>query len=241
LEKESFETLCIDLKGLGENKAGTGDCEKKSLAKEALALISIRRPQVRSFAVIGHDWGGSIAIAMAALSPKRVSKIIVEDEIPPGISAPLRGKSLTHYSSWHGAFHRVAHLPERLIAGNEDPYLNYFLNLRFDPKSLRAADRKYYISCYRGLKKTRSSLAYYRCSHADSRFFAALTRNKIKTPALAIYGDCGMGSAVVDSLSLFCQRPSSAGITNCGHYPAEERPLVFNKIVRTFLGRSRHD
>ena len=235
LDSAGFECVSIDLKGLGESVTNDFRFEKEVLARELLEIVSGIRPKTKRFAVIGHDWGGSIAIAMAALAPGRVSHLIIEDEIPPGIPAPLRGKSLNHYSTWHGGFHRVPGLPEKLIHGRENHYLNYFLDLRFNRKSLNKRDRKLYLDCYRSSKKTGTTLAYYRSFQEDSRFFGALMKQKIEIPVLALWGKYGMGPAVGDSLDQICSRATGIEMNKSGHYPAEEEPKKFQAAVLRYL------
>jgi epoxide hydrolase 4 len=55
----------------------------KHLVRDMLALadqLSADRP----FAVVGHDWGGSVAYAMAIAAPRRVAKLAVINGVHPG-------------------------------------------------------------------------------------------------------------------------------------------------------------
>lgn len=238
LETAGYETLCIDLKGLGESSASDASFEKEQLAKEVWGVIHQIKPQNKKTAIVGHDWGGSVAIAMAALKSDSVTHLIIEDEIPPGIEAPLRGESLQYYSTWHGAFHRTPIFSEAMIDGKEETYVNFFLNLRFDPESLSKKDRDHYLDQYRTAKKTRAALAYYRTPASDGVFFRLLEKKPLEMPALALNGVRGMGPAVLDALRRMV--PTAIGLTfeKSGHYPAEEEPQKFNQEIVDFLKKS---
>lgn len=240
LVKAGFQCLCVDLKGLGESTTTDSDFTKKQIAKEVLEIVERFHGKKESFSVIGHDWGGSIGIAMAAIAPQKILRLIVEDEIPPGLSVPLTGKSIIHYPTWHGAFHRVPKLPEKLIASQNRDYINYFLDLRFKSSSLIPKDRKHYLDCYQSATKTRNGLAYYRCSEDDSRFFSLLEKRKLNTPVLVIAGDSGMGAAVPLALKKIFKNVRAMVFNNCGHYPAEEYAIRFSRSAIRFLGRKSY-
>ena len=47
--------------------------------------------------VVGHDWGGTVAVHLAAAAPETVSALVVEEEVLPGIdvAVPAPGSSST--------------------------------------------------------------------------------------------------------------------------------------------------
>lgn len=238
LVSAGFKTLAIDLRGLGMSRCSELlSVEKASLAKEILEIVKQAFPKESSFSVIGHDWGGSIAIPMAALEPN-ISKLVIEEEIPPGIIAPLFEPGLSKYSSWHGAFHRQVGFAEKMIQGKEVDYLNYFLNLRANPNSLSAEDRRTYLAG--NSEVIFEALSYYRTEKEDAVFFKNLTHNKLKIPVLAIGGLSGMGSAVEQSTRQMADNTIGKLFEHSGHYPAEEEPERFNQEVIAFLYVENH-
>ena len=235
LDASGFEAIAIDLNGLGESSAAGDDFRKESLARDIWQLFGELVPDHGGVSLVGHDWGGSIAIAMAALERGRVRRLVVEDEIPPGIEAPLRGEGSKRYPTWHGGLHRTVGLAEDLIRGKEERYLSFFLDLRASAASLPADLRQHYIDLHRSEEKTRVALAYYRFYQADSDFFRRLQAAKLDIPVLAAYGAYGMGPAVLDSLRTIASSVSDISFDQSGHYPAEEEPEAFNAAVSAFL------
>jgi pimeloyl-ACP methyl ester carboxylesterase len=200
LSSSGFETIAFDLKGLGESVSANQIFDKPSLANEVWDLLSKigKRDQCH---IIGHDWGGSVALAMAALQTKRVLSVVVEEEVAPGLEVSLTSNSAECYPTWHGAFHRT-NLPEQVLSGKEREYISFFLNLRFKASEFPPEDREYYLTRYLTPEKTRAAMEYYRSYSADSSFYQALRNKRIECPTLGIGGEFGMGSAVLRSLSL---------------------------------------
>ena len=71
--------------------------------------------------VVGHDWGGPIAFALAAQHRKAVRRVAIFDVPVPG-----DGTSVFFENRWHHGLHWEIDLPEKLTAGREDIYLGFF-------------------------------------------------------------------------------------------------------------------
>ncbi len=86
-----------------------------AIADDAVALLDAAG--VDQAHVLGHDWGGMAAWALAGLHPERVASLTVLSTPHPA----ALGWSFTHSSqglrSWYMGFFQLPWLPERLIAG----------------------------------------------------------------------------------------------------------------------------
>jgi pimeloyl-ACP methyl ester carboxylesterase len=236
LHRAGFSTICIDLRGLGQSTCrNDGRFEKEKLAKDVKDLLEVLYPNLTSYSVIGHDWGATVAVALASLDQNRIKKLVAEEEILPGLLVKIAEPGAKYYPVWHGGFHRTPRLPEQVILGREESYIGYFLRLRRDPLSLSSKDFKHYLKFYKGTRQTMNWLSYYRTNKADSKFYQNLTRRKLSVPTLAIGGKYAMGPAVGDSLRLVASDVQSKVLKKSGHYPAEEERNVFAKTVISFL------
>jgi pimeloyl-ACP methyl ester carboxylesterase len=240
LSASGFETIAIDLKGLGESTSRDAIFDKPSLAQDLWTVISHLKSKHAPCYIVGHDWGGSMAIAIAALNPGKVAGLVVEDEVAPGIEIPLTAESAIHYPTWHGGFHR-SQISELLIEGREESYINFFLDLRFRRDLLSIEDRKRYLSYYMTKEKTANAMAYYRAYSIDAAFYRSLVDKKLELPGLTIAGRYGMGASVLQSTIQIA--PHSQGILfdESAHYPAEEEPDRFNAEVVRFFTRQQTD
>ncbi len=235
LSAHGFSCLPIDLKGLGASKSTGGSFEKRSIAKEMFQAIRKIRPDAHKFSIIGHDWGGSVALAMGILFPKWISNIVIEEEIPPGISVKIPASGAKRYPTWHGPFHRQVGLAETLIGKNYDSYIGYFLDLRMKRESLSSRDRIHYLETNRPFHKFANALAYYRTHGPDCTFFRSLKKRKLQIPVLTIGGKYAMGKAVFTAASQIASTVTFEHFRNSGHYPAEEQAAKFTKVVANFL------
>ena len=77
---------------------------------------------------VAHDWEGPVAYSYAAAHPENVRKMIILDTLLPGFGFEEAG-SFSPDGIWHFSFHAVRDLPEKLIDGKEDIYLNWFYHL----------------------------------------------------------------------------------------------------------------
>ena len=73
--------------------------------------------------LVGHDWGGPTAYAVAAAHPEAVRKLAILDVTISGDGTPDISQGGRR---WHHAFHQTLDLPEALVPGREDIYLGWF-------------------------------------------------------------------------------------------------------------------
>jgi epoxide hydrolase 4 len=85
-----YRVACPDLKGFGASSTPRTGYDPETLADEISQLI--RNLHVRRAVLVGHDWGGAVALATAFRHPGRVQALVVA-------SSPFRQLDLRR--SWH--------------------------------------------------------------------------------------------------------------------------------------------
>lgn len=90
LAAAGYRVVCPDLKGFGRSDAPRRGYDPATLADEIAQLI--QGLDGRKALLVGHDWGGAVALATAFRHPGRVSAVAVA-------SSPFRQLDLT--ASWH--------------------------------------------------------------------------------------------------------------------------------------------
>lgn len=233
LRDAGFEPLPVTLPGLGSGDDGTGDFRKSALAarvRDRLAADGIAR-----CAVIGHDWGGTVAVHLAAGAPETVSALVVEEEVLPGIDVAVPAPGSEHYPDWHGAFNRAPGLAESLVPGREDDFYGAFLQQSAGPAGLDPAVLGAYVDAYRPTEVHVAGLAHYRTRTADLGDTAELHAAPIRTPVLAIGGRYAMGTAVAEGLRPVAADVSGVVLEASGHYPAEQEPELSARTIIDFL------
>jgi len=234
LVEASRRVIAVELRGLGGESRGPGPYDKATLARELERLLDVLG--IGPFGVVGHDWGGTVAYLLAANLRDRVSALVVEEEMLPGIDTPIPEPGRSHYPGWHGPFNRAVGLAEALVPGREDAYYGAFLRQSAGPEPLAGDAMARYLAAYRSPASLAATVGYYRTADED----AQAVRRRVTTPLdarlLTIGGEFGMGHGVAASFGQVAGRVQHAQIRGAGHYPAEQRPADVNAALVAFLG-----
>jgi pimeloyl-ACP methyl ester carboxylesterase len=115
--------------------------------------------------VVGHDWGGAVAWALASRVPQRVASLVVlSTPHPAAMARALITSDQALRSAYVGAF-QVPVLPERLLlahggallaavlrgSGLPDPWVQTYVGRQLDPGALGAS-----LAWYRALRHQRA-------------------------------------------------------------------------------------
>ncbi|KXO91330.1 alpha/beta fold hydrolase [Tsukamurella pseudospumae] len=233
LRDAGFDPVPVTLPGLGAGPDGATSFRKRDLAerlREHLAAQGLTR-----FAVIGHDWGGTVATFLAAAAPEAVGALVLEEEILPGIDVDIPEDGAAHYPDWHGPFNRAPGLAEAVIPGREDAYYGAFLRQSAGPTGLDPVVLRSYIDAYRSPGVLEAGLAHYRTRADDLADVAQLRAAPIGAPVLAIGGRYAMGAAVAEGLRPLAADVSGIVLDESGHYPAEQEPEPTARAIIDFL------
>jgi pimeloyl-ACP methyl ester carboxylesterase len=232
LRYAGYRTIEVEARGLGDASTGRGDHAKATLAREVLTALDAIG--VRRFAVVGHDWGATIALLMATQQPGRVAALVVEEEVPPGIE--VEAEEAESYPSWHGPpFRAPEGVAERLLAGRLDATVDAYLGGSAGPGGLDFDAHVAYMGAYASDDRLAATLALYRTEAVDAEAVRRATRRRLSVPGLAISGRYGRGAQVAEALSHSVSRVHSVVARDAGHYPAEEAPETVNQALIPFL------
>ena len=221
-----YRVIAPDLRGLGDSSRPLDGYDKKTLAADLWELLSGTLGLTR-WHLVGHDWGGPTAFALAAAHPEAIRTLTILDVTLPGIGPDISqgGKR------WHHAFHMTPDLPEALVAGRERAYLTWFYeNFSWQRSAFGPADIDEYLRTYTQPGALRAGFAFYRNIPRDAADNRALLESglRLKMPVLAIGGGRaearGRGTEPAESLKLVADNVTGAVIADCGHFIPEEKP-----------------
>ncbi|WP_166354418.1 alpha/beta fold hydrolase [Phytoactinopolyspora limicola] len=229
---EHHLVIAPDLRGLGDSDRPAGGYDKRTLADDVVAVAA--HVGADRFALVGHDFGGSVAYALAAAYRDNVSHLVVEEELLPGldVSPALVNE---RYPRWHNAFHAADDVPELLITGREQEYLGIFWALTAAGHPLPPDVVEEYRRAYMRPGSLRVALAYYRTAIDDAELNRRTAEEPLTTPVLAVGGDQAMAGAVEASIGQAASDVTGVVLPDCGHYPAEEHPQRFAALVADFI------
>lgn len=228
--------IAPDLKGLGQSEA-KGPYDIPTLVGELAALVlhEVDGP----VDVVGHDWGGSLALALAGTRPDLVRRLVV-------ISAPYREIDLAH--AWYMGFFALPLLPEAAFRlGAERIIREAILKIWKAPGE--PALLEHYVASYAAPERWGAMLAYYRAT-VRPRVTRGLTQllggaqpssglPRVRPErALVVWGTddpptpLHVGEAAVRDIG---PQATMLTVPGVGHFPHEEAPDVVLPAVAEFL------
>ncbi len=234
--------LAPDLKGLGESEM-RGPYDVATMVDELAALVlhEVDGP----VDVVGHDWGGVLALRLAGARPDLVRRLVV-------INAPYHDIDVRRAP--HVPAFAVPFLPEVAFRLSGERLVRYMLRMpwRTDPP-LPQEIEEHYVAAYADPHRTEAMLSYYRAAArpAAVRAVRKLARRAARRPqparapsrirverSLVLWGAAdpvlpiSVGEAVVRDLGANCSMVTLPGV---GHFAPEEAPTTVVPTVAEFL------
>jgi pimeloyl-ACP methyl ester carboxylesterase len=137
---------------------------------------------------------------------------------------------------WHPSFHAVRDLPEKLIDGKEDVYLNWFYDhYYYNQSAITSEDREEYIKQYSKPGAMRAGFEYYRAIFEDAEQNKEYAKEKLEIPILTIGGEAGVGNLTTTSFQKVANNVNGITLPNTGHFIPEERPNFVTKQILEFF------
>jgi pimeloyl-ACP methyl ester carboxylesterase len=234
LVRQGFRCIAPDLRGFGDSTRPPSGYDKKTLAADLHVLLT-EHLFIDRVAAVGHDWGGTVAFALAAHRPELVSCLAVLDVAIRGDGQPHLGQGGRR---WHHTFLQTPDLPEALIGGREEIFVRWFYeNYGHHPRVIDEQAVQEYLRTYRTPGALRTGFALYRTVPQDIADNAGLPR--LTLPALAIGGGTSWGrrEEVAQSLGRMAADVTGVVFDGCGHWIPEEEPDRLAATLGEFIGR----
>jgi pimeloyl-ACP methyl ester carboxylesterase len=234
---QDHTVLVPDLRGIGRSWRSTDGYDKKTQAQDlAVILTGLGFEEV---SLVGHDLGGMVAYALASLYPRRVSRLVIMEAVPPGF--PGWQAITTLPGTWHFNFRGAD--AERLVAGRERIYFDRFWNeFAARPQSIGETIRDHYAAQYAAEGAMRAGFRQFEAFEHDAKDAAEFARTKLTMPILALGGehaDKCFGLATAAAMREVAVDVQEEIISNAGHWLVEESPDVVMGLVCNFLRKRK--
>jgi pimeloyl-ACP methyl ester carboxylesterase len=141
---------------------------------------------------------------------------------------------------WFVGFHQLLDLPERMVAGRERPYLDWFFrafSANPDVPTPAAADE--YVRSYSRPGAMSSAFARYRGREREIEHNTRHLSRPLDLPVMAVGGEQGVfGAAVAENLRHGASDVRQEVLADCGHYVSEERPAELAALLLNFFDQN---
>ncbi len=251
---DRYEIIAPDLRGLGDSSRPETGYNKITVADDIWRLVSDHLGHER-WKLVGHDWGSTVAYALAASHPEVVRQLVlIEGALPIGGARNEAGIPMHELNQsglgWHMTFHRLPDLPEELVQGREEVYFRWFYhNLGHPSYEISKEAFEEYVRAYSQPGALRAGFNYYRTWWPqDVAELTELMRDKKLTmPVLTVFGSQPFRqrpdlkwskNPIADRLRAVATDVSEALIEQSGHWVPEEQPEMLAKHLIEFFNRT---
>jgi len=228
---EHHTVVAVDLRGLGDSDPGTQPNDVPTGADDLHRLVA--ELGLGPVLLAGQDWGGSTAFAFAAAHPDKVRRLAVLEAMPAGPwteTVPASG------GTWFAGFHQIPDLPERMVAGRERVYLDWFFRaFSATPGVPTPAAVDEYVRCCSRPGAMASAFARYRGTSRQIEHNTRHLSRPLDLPVMGVGGERVFGAAVADNLRHGASNVRQEVIADCGHYVSEERPAELAGLLLSFF------
>ncbi|MFJ8825364.1 alpha/beta fold hydrolase [Streptomyces sp. NPDC102467] len=223
--------IAPDMRGFGASERAAGGYDANTLADDARALLGTLG--FASAAVVALDAGVPPALSLALRHPDLVDRLAVMESLAGTL--PGAEDFLTGGPPWWFGFHSVPGLAESVLGGNEDRYVDFFLDAGTMGDGIPAAVREAFIAAYTGHDALRCAFSYYRALPMSAeQIRQAVTQARLTVPTMAI-GAHPVGRALEQQLRPVADDLTGHTLDDCGHIIPLHRPAALLRLLEPFL------
>ena len=242
LAAAGFRVVAPDMRGynLSSKPTGAQAYAMHHLTGDVRDLIAERGAARAHLA--GHDWGGAVAWATAAMHPQAIDRLAVLNlPHPRRMLAGLRTPAQLR-RSWYMFAFQLPWLPERLVASGRWKWLRAGFEHDARPGAYTVTDIERYIHAWSQPGALTGSINYYRAAFRRPPLRLRAGAARIEVPTLVIWGErdryLGAELAEPDRRDV----PRLAGVVRlpeASHWVAADEPERVNQLlVEHFRGPS---
>jgi haloacetate dehalogenase len=234
--------VAVDLRGYGDSEKPPGKAGHDQATKASDIHALVQHLGLERTVLVGHDRGARVARRYALDYPDGLAGVALLDILPAEYVYDELTAAEVVQRYWHWIFQVVPDLPERLISGHEDAYLESFFGRAPGLLERLRADGAYfeYRRAFLQPGTVAAALNDYRATYEIDvpRYRAERAAGlQVTVPTLLMWGDRGnlAGLPVSDVWRKVANDIRGAfEIADCGHYLPEERPEVVAEHLLSF-------
>ena len=228
----THRVLAPDLRGAGGSTRARDGYDLHTLADDVAAIVAALGDGPVS--LVGIDAGAPVAWMVAARQHVVVRRLVLVESLLGRL--PGAEEFLAAGPPWWFGFHAVPGLAEHVLIGQEERYIDWFLQTgTADGRGVAAASRDAFVEAYRGTESLRCGFEHYRAMATNGRLIddAVADPTRTQVPTLAV-GAGTVGDALHRQLRPITDELEGHVIPDCGHIVPEDRPGDLLRLLRDF-------
>ena len=238
LAEAGFRVIAPDQRGYNtsEKPPGVLSYRIEHLVDDVAALIE-HAGESRAV-VVGHDWGGAVAWAIAMLRPEVVEKLVVLNAPHPGALQREFRRLRQLARSWYVFFFQLPWLPEAAIRFGGYRVLDRGMRRETTrPGAFSDEDIAAYKNALAQPGALTAAINYYRAAVRRNPFDSARMLRPIDVPALLIWGerDPYLGIELTEGLERWVPGVRVERIPEASHWVQVDAAERVNELMIEFL------
>lgn len=228
LLKDSFTVLTYDLRGHGYTDMPPSGYSSADMASDLVGLLDALG--IDRAHIVGHSFGGTVALHFAALHSDRVIALTVSDSRVWSLQPSLKIKDWAHWPMWK------EQLRKQGLTLDENSELDFSL-LELLRSQRSSQDKREATARDRRIEDHWIKLLSSTTANADLRDPAGLTPeliSQVNVSAQAIYGEFSFCLPTLEGLKGCLRGLKSTILSGVGHFFPITRPELFVEHVKTF-------
>jgi pimeloyl-ACP methyl ester carboxylesterase len=218
-----FRVLIYDLRGHGDTDMTPSGYTSADMVADLIGLMD--QLGIAPADLVGHSFGGTVALHATALHPERVNRLTISDSRIRALQPPQRLKDWAYWPTWK------AQLQQAGITLDEESELDFAVLdlLTRQRPSLLQLDRKRELKWKELLASTTAM--------TDLRDPAGLTADLIRsisTPVQAVYGELSPCLPSLEALREILPSVKSVVAPGLGHFFPITKPALFVDYIKSF-------
>ena len=225
----SYRVLAPDIPGYG--RSGAPPSFDAVTLGATMADFMAARDAIGA-TVVGHDWGGAIALRLASAHRDAVSRLVI-------VNSPYRRLDLRR--SWYMIAFMLPLLPELSLTLSRGRLVDVMLRAgAADPAAVADAVDEY-RAAFRPWERRRNAFGYYRAMSRTVLTRALLRKRpsgdgRITLPTLIVWGerDPALPVALAEGIARDIQHSRLEILPDVGHFVPEEAPDALAELIAGF-------
>ena len=226
LNRAGYRTLAPDMRGVspGARPEAVRQCTAIESVRDVAAMLDAAGAQQAH--IVGHDWGGHIAWAIAAELPDQVRSLTVVSTPHPIAFRKSLTSSLQGVRSWYMALFQLPWLPEQLLAPGT-PMWSALV------RGLPQEHRDRYARRLSDAQARTAALIWYRVMRYELRE-PSYRSGPITAPTTYVWRmyDPALGRAPAEATGRYVAGPYTFVELRAGHWIPETRPEILAELVQ---------
>jgi len=232
--KHGFRAVAPDQRGynLSSKPPGVKAYTLNHLTADMAALI--KQLTAEKIILVGHDWGGGVAWAMAQKYPDLIEKMIILNMPHLDVfKAHLRKSPKQAFKSWYTGFFQIPRLPELAISAFHFKLLQRSMVKSALPHTFSPIDVARYKLAWRQPGALTAMINWYRAY----KYHTAAAAGQILVPTLLIWGkkDYFLEEEMAQPSIDKCRHGRLEFVPDATHWLHHEKPEQVNQLILGFI------